>query len=178
MICSAYNLRPFSSCTPTALPSSTRISFTVVFSHKSTCSCCNFRRKAFTISLDWSDTGNTLCPRSTFSGTPASSKNACTCVLENRLKAVYKNFPLCKKLAIISSRSLAVVTLQRPFPLMSIFLPSRSFFSKSVTVAPCSAAVMAAIIPLAPPPIINTCCSIICPLHFPNLSCFILRSCK
>ena len=55
-----------------------------------------------------------------------------------------------------SSHGQSFVTLQRPFPVMSSFLPRRSFGSSSVTAAPCSAAQPAAIIPAAPPPMTTT----------------------
>ena len=51
-----------------------------------------------------------------------------------------------------SSISDAFVILQRPFPVMKIFVQSFSFFSNRVTFCPFLAAKMAAIIPAAPPP--------------------------
>ena len=50
-----------------------------------------------------------------------------------------------------------LVRLQRPFPVILSFFPSRSFGSSKRTEAPSSAAEMAAIIPAGPPPITNCC---------------------
>ena len=55
-----------------------------------------------------------------------------------------------------SSSGLELVRLQRAFPDRRIFLPGLSVFSNSSTLAPSSAARAAAIMPLAPAPIIIT----------------------
>ena len=55
---------------------------------------------------------------------------------------------------MISSSGRLLVTLQRPPPVKSNFFPRLGFCSRSVTSAPASAAVQAAIRPLEPPPTI------------------------
>ena len=108
------------------------------------------------MSNERSDTGKTRLPRSTLSGTPSDSKKAIVSRPSQREKALYKNRPLCGTWAKSSSQALSFVTLQRPFPVIFSFFPSRSFGSSSVTATPLRAAQIAAIIPEAPPPITNS----------------------
>ena len=106
--------------------------------------------------MDWarSVTGNTRLPRSVFSAHPFSSKKAMIFSGGKAVMALNRNLPF---LGVFCSTSWAVqllVTLQRPFPVISSFLPNRSFRSRIRIFAPFWAAVMAANIPAGPPPMI------------------------
>ena len=112
--------------------------------------------KASAMSFALSDTGNTRLPRSVLSGTPNSSKNAMARSGGKAVTALNKNFGFRGTFARKSRTAQAFVTLQRPFPVMRSLRPRRFCPSRSVTRAPASAAVPAAIIPAAPPPITIT----------------------
>ena len=64
----------------------------------------------------------------------------------------YKNLGFDITLERSCSQPISLVTLHLPFPVINNFFPSFSFFSYSVTVFPFLAAVIAAIMPAAPPP--------------------------
>ena len=110
-------------------------------------------KSASIMSEDLSETGNTRFPRSVLSGTPCASKNAITSAGEKQPSAEYKKRgftgTFCKTVAV----SQLLHTLQRPLPVINSLRPTFSFVSNSVTHAPFSAAVPAAINPAAPPPI-------------------------
>ena len=135
--------------TPVILPSAVSSDVTARWIHLQS---AQYAESARTMSDARSETGNTRLPRSVFSGTPRSSKNAMVSCGENAEWALYKNLPLRGIAARNASRSQLLVTLQRPFPVMPSLRPGRSFFSNTVTCAPASAAHPAAIMPAAPPP--------------------------
>jgi len=71
-------------------------------------------------------------------------------------RALNKNLPLCTVFCMTFSGSQSFVKLQRPFPVIISFRRGLSFRSNTRTFEPHSAAVMAAIIPAAPPPTTQT----------------------
>ena len=110
------------------------------------------KNSASMISADLSEAGKTRLPRSTFSLTPSSSKNASTQAGGVRSRALQRNFPFRGVAARTSSGEQWLVTLHRPLPVMYSFRPTFWLRSMRVTAAPCRAAQMAAIMPAAPPP--------------------------
>ena len=103
-----------------------------------------------------SETGNTRSPRSTFKGTPRSSKKAIVSWAVKPWNALYKKRPFRGTLRMSPSTSQQLVTLHRPLPVMLIFVPQWRPFSSRSTWQPWPAAVAAAIMPAAPPPITTT----------------------
>ena len=114
------------------------------------------RSRPSIISKERSDTGNTRFPRSTLSFTLFSSSRSITSWLLRRSRAEYKNRGLLMMLVIKVRSSQALVTLQRPLPVMPILRPTFSFFSNKRVRAPACAAFPAASIPAAPAPITIT----------------------
>ena len=102
-----------------------------------------------------SDTGKTRLPRSVFSATPCSSKKRMASSASKPEKALYRNRPFPGVAAIRSRTSQCLVTLHRPLPVMLSLTPRKALRSSNVTRAPYSAAVQAAIMPAAPPPMIR-----------------------
>ena len=139
--------------TPHTAPFSVSIFVTILFMTL-TPSFFISRARASAMSLALSLTGNTLLPRSVFSGTPSSSKKLMVHSASKPANELYIKRGLTGIFFICSSEGLLLVTLQRPLPVMRSFLPSFSFFSKSSTVLPKRAAFTAAKQPAAPPPII------------------------
>ncbi|GFI48186.1 hypothetical protein IMSAGC019_03513 [Lachnospiraceae bacterium] len=161
---SAFITFPFLSLTPQtwgwplALPPfSIRIWETLLFKDTFTwfLAICPF--KAAITSEEWSESGKILSPRSFFSAHPAFSKNSFTPWLSILLKALYRNFSLLTRLWKNSSLLQPLVRLHLPFPVIKSFFPVFSFCSRSVVSAPRADALMAAIMPAGPPPIIVTC---------------------
>ena len=89
-----------------------------------------------------------------YSLTLTVNKKAITFSGGQAAKALNRNLPLRGIFCSTSWAEQSLVTLQRPLPVISSFLPRRSLRSSSSTLAPCWAAVMAANIPAGPPPII------------------------
>ncbi len=112
-----------------------------------------YRINVSTTSTAWSDVGNTRFPRSTLRGRPCASKKDITSRGGNADAALYKKRPLEGTEAISSCTSQSFVTLQRPLPVIINFRPGRAFFSTRQVRSPRAAAVPAASIPAAPPPI-------------------------
>ena len=114
------------------------------------------RASANTISPALSETGKTLLPRSTLSGTPRPSKYSITARGGNAANDANINRGLPGIFSRNSSRVQSLVTLHLPLPVMPSLRPRFSSRSKRVTAAPSLAAVAAVIIPAAPPPITAT----------------------
>ena len=115
--------------------------------------CLAYRHSASTISTALSDSGKTRLPRSIFSGTPCSSKKSIVSDGIKREKAPYKKRPFTGTFAIRSLSKLhALVTLQRPLPVIITLRAGRALRSSSSTLLPLRAAAPAAIRPAAPAP--------------------------
>lgn len=84
--------------------------------------------------------------------TPWRSKKRIVARLLNSAKAGAKNSALVRTCEANSSAGRALVTLQRPLPVMRTLRPDFSIFSISSTRRPARAAVPAAIMPAAPAP--------------------------
>ena len=84
--------------------------------------------------------------------TPIRSKKRIVARLLNSAKAGAKNSAFARTCSANSSAGRALVTLQRPLPVMRTLRPDFSIFSSSNTRNPLRAAVPAAIIPAAPAP--------------------------
>ena len=104
-----------------------------------------------------SDSGNTRPPRSTLVFKPQLCSKSKRSSLLKRSYAPYKNLPLPGVFLINSAISALFVILQRPLPVMPIFLPTIFIFSNKMTRAPSRPAITAAIKPAAPPPMTMIC---------------------
>ena len=144
---------PLCDCTPTALPSTVRIDFT---RSVRTVIPSRFTSRTRPSRMDWalSVTGKTRLPRSVFKAQPWLSKKALVFSGGNAVMALYRNRPFLGVFCRTSSAVQSLVTLHRPLPVISSFLPGRSLRSKTRTFCPRFAAVMAAKRPAGPPPMI------------------------
>ena len=111
---------------------------------------------AFVTSCARSLCGKTRFPRSTLVGTPSDSKNSTVSAGENRDIAPVRKRGFVGTLARNSSRGQSFVRLQRPFPVISSFLPHSELRSNSAVFLPPRAHCTAAKSPAAPPPTIIT----------------------
>ena len=111
---------------------------------------------ASTTSCALSDTGNILPPRSSFVATPKDSIYSTTSLFEKFIYALYINLSLCFIFSLKSSISPSKVILHLPFPVILILFPRLAAFSISIVSFPSLELVIAASIPLAPPPTTTT----------------------
>ena len=146
---------PDSSSTPVTCPFSARTSFAACPVKILAPPSLAKPTKASTMSVAWSETGNTRLPRSVLRGTPSPSKNAMVSAVEKAAMALYKNRPLPRTARIKSLLSQLLVTLHRPLPVIRTLRAGRSFFSSTATRIPRRAAKPAQSRPAAPPPMIT-----------------------
>ena len=152
MTASASSFAPSARRTPSNTPSSITSACTVVLIRTSTLRSRRYFSMASTTWTARSLCGKTRLPRSILSGTPSLSKNAITSALSKARRLLLRNLPFPTTFLMMSGISSALVTLQRPFPVIIILRPTRGIFSSRVTLPPCSAAAAAAIIPAGPAP--------------------------
>ena len=114
---------PSSSLTPRQAPSAIRSSETRPCLIRAP-PVLAYLASASAMSIALSDSGNTRPPRSVLSGTPCSSNKAMQSCGVKAEKALYRNRPPPGTWATASSAVQLLVTLQRPFPVMSSLRPT------------------------------------------------------